>query len=51
MLSAFFSILGIYVVVRTIWRIITFPFRRAASRCQKRYYYDEFDWWQDNQGF
>ncbi|MBQ7670688.1 MAG: hypothetical protein IJS45_08210 [Clostridia bacterium] len=63
MLGIIFGIIGSFVIVKLLWRIITFPFRLIGRmlgfRPQRRRRaldvpmteYDEFDWWQDNQGF
>ena len=52
MIGIIFGIIGAVVVLRAAWWLITLPLRVLTSYRRPRvYYYDEFDWWQDNQGF
>ena len=61
MISLFFVIIGIYAIFKIAWRLITLPFRLLGIGSRRKNYryrddtpmteYDEFDWWQDNQGF
>lgn len=46
-----FGIIGAIVIVRAAWWLICLPFRLLFGSRRRVYYYDEFDWWQDNQGF
>lgn len=52
MIGIIFGIIGAVVVIRAAWWLITLPLRVLTSYRRPRvYYYDEFDWWQDTQGF
>ena len=63
MIGIIFGIIGSFVIVKLLWRIITLPFRligRLLGIKPQRHVrtldvpmteYNEFDWWQDNQGF
>ena len=63
MLGIIFGIIGGFVIVKLLWRVVTLPFRlfgRLLGIKPQRHdsaldvpmtEYNEFDWWQDNQGF
>ena len=62
MLGIIFGIIGGFVIVKLLWRVVTLPFRligRLLGIKPQRHdgaldvpvtEYNEFDWWQDNQG-
>lgn len=52
MIMTIFGIIGTVVLIRAVWWLITLPLRvLTRDRRPRVYYYDEFDWWQDDQGF